>query len=596
MIPGVFRCWRQRRAPIRLRTVVVYIFVLYAVSWLVLILFRGVPLPEVLPSSHSPSSSLENNNVVLLGETSLGFSSSSKDSSSQANTDALLHSHQNRDRGGGGGGGDDFSRTFQGSGSNANLEDGNDLNLEEDTPPDDRDDNSDESLARLFSSRQESPDVLGEDESDVDSQEKEEHDEQEQEQEPPRTKKATTGAALPGGMCAARSRLAEPPPIQGLPTSAADVLGSEDAIFLHKQNADALLKSTSQRDAEDNGTNADDAATQARVRASLPSSMSAITSAFAFKTCAVVGNGGALLYTRYGAAIDAHDTIWRVNQGPTKGYEAHVGSRTDLRVVNVLWASRYARGAKLEVDRGLTAPLPLERGVTLVASRANASDYDELFRGVRHGARLHTSADERKGGVVEFVGGVKRTDVSVLWLSHRVVGAARRWLEGYRRRLCSSGFGSTAAAAPRGAGGASAAEAFKGAPPSSGFVAAYTAIQLCSRVTLYGFGLQFAGETRRVLYHYYKGFGARDIGTQRDDGLQVHAWELEGAACEALARARKLSMCRLHPGNASRLWVRHSNERCGWPTKVGDEAARRRRADAMADELRWRFLRTGGRR
>lgn len=391
------------------------------------------------------------------------------------------------------------------------------------------------------------------------------------------------------GACATRSRTADPPPTVGLPSNASDALGGGGNIFVHRGNADALM-----------GAAADDDDARARVRSTLPPSMEAITDTFAFQSCAVVGNGGALLHSRYGAAIDAHSTVWRVNQGPTQGYEQHVGSRTHLRVVNVLWASRYARGAKLEVDRGLVAPLPLERGVTLVASRANASEYDELFRGVRQGARLHASQEERasRGGVVEFVGGVKRTDVSLLWLSHRVVGLARRWLEGYRRRLCASGFGSAAAALPRGGGGA-AAEAgseFKGAPPSSGFVAAYAAMQLCAKVSLYGFGLQYAGPTKRVTYHYYKGFGARDMGTQRDDGTQVHAWELEGAAVEALARARRIALCRHHPGEASRLWVRYANEACGWPIASAGAAQRARRAAAMAEELRWRFVNAAPRR
>ena len=52
------------------------------------------------------------------------------------------------------------------------------------------------------------------------------------------------------------------------------------------------------------------------------------------KTCAVVGSSGGLLDHEYGALIDEHDIIIRCNQAVTEGYEKHVGSRTDIRVLN----------------------------------------------------------------------------------------------------------------------------------------------------------------------------------------------------------------------------------------------------------------------
>lgn len=50
--------------------------------------------------------------------------------------------------------------------------------------------------------------------------------------------------------------------------------------------------------------------------------------------CAVVGSAGQLLQRTYGAAIEAHDAVVRVNEAFTAGYEDHVGIRTDLRVLN----------------------------------------------------------------------------------------------------------------------------------------------------------------------------------------------------------------------------------------------------------------------
>jgi hypothetical protein len=44
------------------------------------------------------------------------------------------------------------------------------------------------------------------------------------------------------------------------------------------------------------------------------------TEAFAsWNTCAVVGNSGHLLRSKYGEDIDAHDVVMRMNQAPTKG-------------------------------------------------------------------------------------------------------------------------------------------------------------------------------------------------------------------------------------------------------------------------------------
>ena len=53
-----------------------------------------------------------------------------------------------------------------------------------------------------------------------------------------------------------------------------------------------------------------------------------------YRTCAVVGSSGNLRGTAYGAAIDAHDAVIRVNAAPVSGHEAAVGTRTTWRVQN----------------------------------------------------------------------------------------------------------------------------------------------------------------------------------------------------------------------------------------------------------------------
>ena len=49
-------------------------------------------------------------------------------------------------------------------------------------------------------------------------------------------------------------------------------------------------------------------------------------------TCSLVGSSSSLLGRADGAKIDATDAVFRINYGPTLGFEADVGSRTDYRV------------------------------------------------------------------------------------------------------------------------------------------------------------------------------------------------------------------------------------------------------------------------
>jgi hypothetical protein len=55
-----------------------------------------------------------------------------------------------------------------------------------------------------------------------------------------------------------------------------------------------------------------------------------------YSSCAVVGSSSILLDAEHGAAIDAHDAVFRANKAPISGYERHVGSRTTMRI----WGSQ----------------------------------------------------------------------------------------------------------------------------------------------------------------------------------------------------------------------------------------------------------------
>ncbi|KFO30978.1 CMP-N-acetylneuraminate-beta-galactosamide-alpha-2, 3-sialyltransferase 1 [Fukomys damarensis] len=51
------------------------------------------------------------------------------------------------------------------------------------------------------------------------------------------------------------------------------------------------------------------------------------------RRCAVVGNSGNLRESLYGADIDSHDFVLRMNKAPTAGFEADVGSKTTHHLV-----------------------------------------------------------------------------------------------------------------------------------------------------------------------------------------------------------------------------------------------------------------------
>jgi len=52
------------------------------------------------------------------------------------------------------------------------------------------------------------------------------------------------------------------------------------------------------------------------------------------KTCGVVSSAGSLLHSKLGPKIDSNDFVIRFNAAPTEGFEADVGSKTSLRIIN----------------------------------------------------------------------------------------------------------------------------------------------------------------------------------------------------------------------------------------------------------------------
>lgn len=55
---------------------------------------------------------------------------------------------------------------------------------------------------------------------------------------------------------------------------------------------------------------------------------------FHINNVALVASSGTLLDNEFGKQIDAHDMVIRFNAARVDGYEKHVGSRTDIRILN----------------------------------------------------------------------------------------------------------------------------------------------------------------------------------------------------------------------------------------------------------------------
>lgn len=90
-------------------------------------------------------------------------------------------------------------------------------------------------------------------------------------------------------------------------------------------------------------------------------------------SCAVVGSGRNLLGANYGAEIDAHDVVIRVNRAITKGYEADVGTRTTHHLL-------YVGSEGWKVINPASQLIILHQRATDLMFFSNKHGVDPLFR------------------------------------------------------------------------------------------------------------------------------------------------------------------------------------------------------------------------
>ena len=202
-------------------------------------------------------------------------------------------------------------------------------------------------------------------------------------------------------------------------------------------------------------------------------------------TCAVVGNSGSLLLYELGTTIDMHDVIIRLNAGPTQGFEAQVGSRTTLRLVNRVHLG-YRGNNEESVLQHVSTPMALQQFTMLLGK-----------------ARAQTAALAKGDGNATGSG---------LFDSQR---AEATWTQTF---LLDPAFHDRAF------------QYIDKGVLSNGMYAVVLASELCAKVTLYGFFEKWRGQVR---YHYYN--------TEQPDAGQTTRDVREAARLRLFVNARSKS-------------------------------------------------------
>ncbi|XP_048849170.1 CMP-N-acetylneuraminate-beta-galactosamide-alpha-2,3-sialyltransferase 1-like isoform X2 [Brienomyrus brachyistius] len=161
------------------------------------------------------------------------------------------------------------------------------------------------------------------------------------------------------------------------------------------------------------------------------------------RTCAVVGNSGNLKGSSYGARIDSHDFVIRMNHAPTLGYEDDVGSKTTHHLM-------YPESAK-----------HLQNSTSLVLVPFKTLDLEWVISALTTGTITQTYIPVKSRIKVN-------KDKVLVYNPTFFKYIYDNWLENHGRY------------------------------PSTGFLALMFAIHICDEVSVYGFGADMNGN-----WHHY---------------------------------------------------------------------------------------------
>ncbi|XP_065833903.1 CMP-N-acetylneuraminate-beta-galactosamide-alpha-2,3-sialyltransferase 4-like [Oscarella lobularis] len=187
------------------------------------------------------------------------------------------------------------------------------------------------------------------------------------------------------------------------------------------------------------------------------------------ETCSLVGSSYNLMKNEFGAEIDSHDLVVRLNDPPVKGYEKHVGARpADISIFNYVMAKILKKCAD-----------PPRNGSLMVhcSFTANKNDDDSTVDKAVTSAGASTQCAEstwKKYGLKTYI------------MSDYVFKTAKRALA-YRSMRWST-----------------KAKIYR---PTCGLRSIFFLLDLCQNLHLYGFG----GTTDEEPYNYYSKSKTKDI-------------------------------------------------------------------------------------
>ncbi len=231
---------------------------------------------------------------------------------------------------------------------------------------------------------------------------------------------------------------------------------------------------------------------------------------FRYKSCAVIGNGGVLKRYAFGKAIDSHEAVFRLNQAPVKSYERLVGSKTTYRVLNNKWTTVYFE------DNVPSTNVP---GGTKQLARylINQEQANSTFIVTRSESRIFESLANTQRR--------RRPDLNTLYMSPHIIRECRKMLIAYGEVLSED-------------------EVHEEITPSTGLVAVYLAMQMCSAVSVYGFNLldgkrKTEMKEHNTTYHYFKHYA----DSEKLIAHPHHEFKLEGQLYQALQINRYIRLC-----------------------------------------------------
>eukprot|EP00192_Tetraselmis_astigmatica_P006141 CAMPEP_0117653252 /NCGR_PEP_ID=MMETSP0804-20121206/3085_1 /TAXON_ID=1074897 /ORGANISM="Tetraselmis astigmatica, Strain CCMP880" /LENGTH=450 /DNA_ID=CAMNT_0005459401 /DNA_START=355 /DNA_END=1707 /DNA_ORIENTATION=- len=259
-------------------------------------------------------------------------------------------------------------------------------------------------------------------------------------------------------------------------------------------------------------------------------------------TCALVGSSGLLKRNAYGAVIDSHDVVVRMNQAPTEGYETIAGGKTTYRMLNNKWTTVYYEDGvpNSAVGASSTSQFLIKQeppGVALVVTRAGTGTFEQLA------IKQHR----------------RRPDLRTLYLNSHINSWARKMLLAFKNAAQGDSRSSDDVAGNgrrlRKSSGNSGDEA---SSVSTGFLSLYFMLQICKRVAVYGFTLPdmmgTAEAQAKLSYHYFKKY----VDSENLRAHPHHDFKLEGLLLKTLHDKRYIRLC------ANDIVGAKMGDECGW--------------------------------